>query len=134
LRLARSTDLEPVRHGQAKRLPRHGAGAKFLKGPIPLSWLSVAANQAGKALHVGLACWFLAGIKRSRTIALSAPALASFGTDRYAGYRGLKALERAGLVSVVRHPGRLPVVTILDGPAGPDTSEVGTVCEVDAHG
>jgi hypothetical protein len=26
----------------------------FLKGPIPLTWLSAAARLPGKALHVGL--------------------------------------------------------------------------------
>ncbi len=34
----------------------------------------------------------------------------------HAGYRGLAALEAARLVSVVRHRGRNPIVTILDGP------------------
>jgi len=68
----------------------------------------------GRALHIALAVWFLAGIKRVPTIALSTSALSSFGVDRYAAYRGLKALEGAGLVSVIRHVGRLPVVTLLD--------------------
>ena len=36
------------------------------------------------------------------------------GINRITGYRSLKALEEAGLVTVVRGQGRLPVVTILD--------------------
>jgi hypothetical protein len=130
LRLPPSVNSAPV--SAITRPPRHRSGEKFLKGPIPLSWLSAAATQAGKALHVGLALWFLAGVKRNRTIALSAPVLSSFGVGRYAGYRGLKALERVGLVSVVRHPGRLPIVTILDGPA--DNSRAADAqCEVGRH-
>jgi len=51
-----STDREP--------LPRHKLGEKFLKGPIPWDWISRAAKQPGKAVHVALVLWFLAGIKK----------------------------------------------------------------------
>jgi hypothetical protein len=39
-----------------------------------------------------------------------------FGIDRKAKYRGLSALEKAGLVRVHRQPHRNPVVTIVDWP------------------
>jgi hypothetical protein len=84
----------------------------FLKGPIPLDWLVVAARQSGRALHVGMVLWFLKGVKRSRTVELTRSKLAWFGISRHAGYRGLAKLEEAGLVSVKRHRGRSPVVTI----------------------
>ena len=115
LRLSSSSTSTAVR--PAARLPHHQRGSKFLKGPIPLVWLTAAATQPGRALHVALAIWFLAGIKRAPTIALPTSLLSAFGVDRYAGYRGLNALERVRLVSVIRHPGRLPIVTILDTPA-----------------
>jgi hypothetical protein len=118
LRLQLPTKNTPVR--PAIRPPRHRQGANFLKGPIPLSWLTVAAKQSGKALHVSMALWFLAGITRNRTVPLSAKVTSQFGVNRYAAYRGLKALEHAGLVSAVRHPGRLPIVTILDVPGDSD--------------
>ena len=86
---------------------------RFLKGPIPLDWLTQAARQSGKALHVGIALWFLSGLKRSREIALSQSILSLFGVTRHSGYRGLAELEKAGLVSVVRHRGRNSIVTIL---------------------
>ncbi len=99
--------------------PKRGSKAsgtrtkRFLKGPIPLNWLGKAANQSGKALHVGIALWFLSGLKRSREIALSQSTLSLLGVTRHSGYRGLAELEKAGLVSVVRHPGRKSIVTIL---------------------
>jgi len=65
-------------------------------------------------LHVAVELWFQAGIRKRREIRLGLAQLSSFGVDRFAASRGLKALEHAGLVSVVRHPGRQPVVTILD--------------------
>jgi hypothetical protein len=106
--------------GQAKgtnRLPRHKPGGRFLKGPIPWDWLSVAARLPGKALHVATALWFAAGIKNTRVVALSGKVLRDMGVQRNAGYRGLDALEGAGLVSVDRHSGRCPLVTMHDAPA-----------------
>ncbi len=97
------------------RAPRHRRGEMFLRGPIPLHWITIASHLGGKALHVGLAIWFFAGMKRSRIISLNLSQPEKFGFDRFSGSRALAALEKAGLVLVERHPGRKPVVTILDG-------------------
>lgn len=97
-----------------KRLPRHKSGEKFLKGPIPWDWVSMASKLPGKALHVANALWFIAGIKNCRTIALSGKVLRGMGVKRNAAYRGLTALEASGLVSVIKYSGRCPVVTIND--------------------
>jgi len=97
-----------------KRLPRHKRREKFLKGPIPWAWLSPAASLPGKALQVAVALWFQAGIKGEPTVNLSCKVLRDMGVKRNAGYRGLAELEGAGLVSAVRHQGRLPIVTILE--------------------
>jgi len=86
---------------------------KFLRGPIPLNWLSKAAALGGKALHEGLALWLLSGLRRSKTVQLSGWALIVFGVRRHAGYRALKRLQDVGLVSVDQRAGRRPVVTIL---------------------
>ncbi len=105
----------PRSHRRRTRLPRHGPGEKFLKGPIPWKWLARAAQQPGRALHVGLALWFWAGIKRSGQVALSISRLSMLGVNRFAAYRGLAALEQVGLVAVQRQKGRNPIVTILEG-------------------
>jgi len=99
-------------YDEMKRPPRHGRGEKFLKGPVPWDWLCMAANLPGKALHVGNVLWFIAGIKNARTIALSCKIMGDMGIKRNAGYRGLTALEEVGLISVTRHRGRCPVITI----------------------
>lgn len=95
-------------------LPRHKAGERFLKGPIPWKWLSVAARLPGKALHVGIGLWFLAAVNHSAQVKLSMSLLGDMGVSRHSAYRGLLALERAGLVEAQRHPGRNSVVTIRD--------------------
>jgi hypothetical protein len=99
------------------RLPRHRLGKRFLKGPIPWNWLTMAAQQSGRALHVGIYLWHLAFMEDNRTVRLSTAHMLDLGVDRHAKARGLQALERAALVSVIRHTGRLPIVTILDVPA-----------------
>ncbi len=96
------------------RIPRHRRGEMFLRGPIPLDWLAIASKLGGKSLHVGIALWFFAGIKRRRSVPLNLSQSERFGFDRFSGSRALTALEQAGLVRLERYPGRKPVVTILE--------------------
>lgn len=102
-----------------KKLPRHKAGGKFLKGPIPRKWLEAAAKLPGKALHVAIELWFWAGIIGPNGIRLKAANLLSLGVKRHAGYRAISKLESAGLISVTRIAGRKLVIDLNDsGSAG----------------
>mgnify|MGYP000305885626 CR=1 FL=1 len=97
--------------------PRHEKGELFLCGPIPWDWVCIASKTGGKgcAVQVALAIWFLSGLNyKSATVKVTRKTLESLGIERNAGYRGLRSLENAGLVSVDRRPGSSPVVTILD--------------------
>ena len=87
---------------------------RFLKGPTPWNWLSAAARLPGRALHVALSIRFWTGIKKTDRIAVPISGLSELGLSRHAGYRALQVLEGAGLVSVVRHRGRKPWVTIIE--------------------
>ena len=92
--------------------PNRIAG-EFLKGPIPLAWLSRASRLRGKAaLAVGLALWFEAGRRRGREVVLTTAICERFGVNRKAKYRALFALEKANLIVVKRVSRRNPVVTI----------------------
>ena len=51
--------------------PRHRQGEAFLKGPIPMAWLALAARLPGRALHMGLVLWYWAGITKRRVVAPS---------------------------------------------------------------
>ena len=108
---------EPREIRNSRRPPRHRKGEHFLKGPVPCNWLEQAAALPGKALHIGLALWFLAGMAKSQTVKLSRSLAARFGALPDASRRALSTLEKAGLVSVIRHPGCSPVVTLLEAPA-----------------
>jgi hypothetical protein len=88
---------------QGKRdsqLPRHGTGEAFLKGPIPLSWLEHAGGLPGKALHVGLALWFRAGMLGEDWIKVSNALVSRLGVERNAKRRALQQLAQAGLVEL----------------------------------
>ena len=87
----------------------------FIKGPIPLLWISKAAEFKGSELHVALALWYLAGLTKSKTVKLTRKAREThFHVKRDAVYRALENLEQAGLVRVERQRGRLPIVAIID--------------------
>lgn len=104
--------------GRRQRLPRHRRGELFLKGPIPLTWIQSAASLPGRALAVGLEIWFWAGLKKSGDVRIALSRLrVAPGMPRSTAARALKELERAGLVSVRRGPGRKPRVR-LEVPSG----------------
>jgi hypothetical protein len=83
----------------------------FLKGPVLLAWLDAAAALRGGALAVGIELWFQAGLcGRQDNLPVN---LSRLSIERTSAGRGLRALEGAGLVTVIREPGRRPTVTIL---------------------
>ena len=115
LSLPNSKDIDEIK---SKRPPHHKQGEKFLKGPIPWNWLKKASQQSGKALHVAIAIWFLAGIERNRTVNLPNRVVTALGVSRFAKGRALKELERAGLVTVERTEGCNPRIKILEANKG----------------
>jgi hypothetical protein len=117
----RMPDQQIVKHSEAKpeRMPSLSRSRRvkgeFLKGPIPLSWLSSAAKLPGKApLAVALAIMFESGRRKSNEIVLTTAICKRFDVNRKAKYRGLEKLEEANLIDVHRQPRKNPVVTIID--------------------
>ena len=87
--------------------------APFLKGPIPMAWLNVAARLPGKTLNVGIAIWWLAGMSKTTAFKLTRKSLDQLGVSRDAASDGLKRLEDNGLILVKRSPGQRPIVEIV---------------------
>jgi hypothetical protein len=91
-----------------------GGRRHFLKGPIPWWWLERAIGLPGRALPVALVVWLWSGMRRTATIRLSmCHIFPSLAISRFAVYRALEELQRAGLVRVRRRQGHAPLVTIL---------------------
>jgi hypothetical protein len=101
--------------------PRYKSGDRFIKGPIPWSWISEAANLSGGALKVSLAIWQLAGMKKSRKVKLSNTILKELGVSRNTKYRALADMENAGLISVSHKSGNSPEIEIKPCPAKPES-------------
>jgi DNA-binding transcriptional ArsR family regulator len=73
----------------------------------------------GKALHVAIEIWHCVELAESNMLSISMSRMAKIGISRFAASRGLTALEKAGLVSVIRHVGQKPIVTVLVSLAEP---------------
>ena len=85
----------------------------FVLGPLPLHWFLPAMALPGKALHVAVALWHMYGITKCPEITVSNVLTKRFSVRRDAKHRALRALERAGLVSVSSGKGRSSRVTLL---------------------
>ena len=83
-------------------------GGRFLKGPIPWSWIAAAAALPGQALLVGLCVWRLVGATKRDTFSFGNSDLKPLGIDRATKSRALRALEQAGLIELTHQPGRFP--------------------------
>lgn len=122
-----ATTLDPDRGIPVKRLQLDAntrklvespKAALFLRGPIPLAWLSSAASLPGKTLNVGIALWWLHGMAKCKPFKLTQKALQTLNVERDAAGAALVRLEQAGLIRVVRKPGQRPTVSMVVGDAG----------------
>ena len=69
----------------------------------------------GKALAVAMAILYMRGITKSeKDIVVGDKLGESFGIGRKARTRCLASLEKEGLITVDRHPGRCPRATVLE--------------------
>ncbi len=93
----------------ADRPPTDG----FIKGPLPLSWMTQAAQMPGKTLQVALALWYLSGLQKTESVILASKTAERFGISRDAKYEAIDRLVKAGLVTVQQAPGRAPMVTLI---------------------
>jgi hypothetical protein len=114
------SDLERIRYHSEitlplveNKLPRHRKREWFLKGPIPWAWIEKAGLLPGAALLVGLTIWRLAGWQRKPVVTYSLSN--SQPLSLQAARRGLRALEKAGLISIELAPGKASRITILKG-------------------
>ena len=107
----RESIVGELEHVQEHRMPRT-LRVPFVR-PCPVPWLRAAAALPGKALVCALACWYAAGKAKSRSAKVTGKTLDEFGIRRQTFLFGLKALEQANLITVDRHRGRCPIVTIL---------------------
>src|SRR5271166_241433 len=100
---------EPPKNPKKRRV-----AGNFVKGPIPTEWLQKASALPGKAFQMGVVIWYLFGLRKDSTVTLANGLLEQFHISRKAKYRGLRALEAAGLIAVECRNYRNPRVTIIN--------------------
>ena len=93
--------------------PKVNPTVKFIRAPLPYTWITSAAKLAGKSLHAAMAIRYLDGFDQSGTVKLTHRILKDFGISVKASYDVLTRMEKAGLISVKRHKGRSPIITII---------------------
>jgi len=97
----------PLRPGYSRKGTRY-----FVQGPVPLDWLERASTCGRKGLNVGLAIWWLAGVKKKSTVTLTREALEHFRVTPTAAVRILRKMEAIQLCQVETKRGRGPRVTL----------------------
>ena len=102
---------------EASRTHARHSQMPFLKGPIPLRPIAIAARLPGKALAVYLILRHRRDLTGEPTTTLPARLLRDFGVDRHSKARALRALEGAGLVMVERTDGCTARVSVLNEPS-----------------
>jgi hypothetical protein len=86
---------------------------QYIKGPLPLSWISKSARLNGRVLHVSLALWHIHNLTKSDSIKMQKGIKKIFGISDDVYKRGLEILESAGLILVEKKLGQTPIVTLL---------------------
>ena len=104
---------------QLVELPRHGKGERFIRGPIPLAWMKLAAKCGNRSEAVALLLWYSAGFQRSNPVKLSKTILAELGVHPKTAKRALIRMAEFGLVRNEFQRGRSPLVTITTPPTKP---------------
>jgi DNA-binding MarR family transcriptional regulator len=104
----KETEVETalVRRSKIKR------GERFLKGPIPLKDIAAASRLPGQALAILLAIHHQTALTGRPSVSLPVSLLAHLSISRSSKSRGLKALERSGLITVVRSKGRAAKINL----------------------
>lgn len=118
--------LQVSAQGAAELVVRRQRGTQaFLKGPVCLEWLREASGLGVGAISVGLALWAKVGLEKndffkmkvgtSRPIEVRSDVKKLMRLDAPQVSRGLKALEKAGLIQVLKGGrGRCPTVVIVN--------------------
>jgi hypothetical protein len=85
----------------------------FLKGPIPLVWISKVSILPGKAFQTALAILWLSDMAGGGPIKLSRQAMQRFSLSADAARDAVKRLEAARVITVERKAGQRHSITLV---------------------
>ncbi|GEP40914.1 hypothetical protein [Brevifollis gellanilyticus] len=92
-----------------------GRPAPFVCAPV--RWFALANSCAEPtAAKVAPLVWFLSSVTKQKSFSVSNIQAEKFSIDRKQKAAGLKALQRAGLISIDTSPGKSAFVSVLWSP------------------
>jgi DNA-binding transcriptional ArsR family regulator len=86
---------------------------RFIAGPIDVEWLAKARRLGVSALWMGLALWYLRGLRKTDGFVVSNRMMKSLNLEPDAKRRALRKLEAAGLIAISQRQKRSPLVTLI---------------------
>lgn len=104
---------EKLRYTQGLGFSKAKQVSLFIKGPIPMDWISAAAKLPGKAIHVALALCWMDGMNPQKRFKITRRALELFKVSDDAYRDALLRMEAAKLIRVSRSPGQRALVEIV---------------------
>ena len=109
MRPTTSSQITEIAHRWSAHQGQHVAGVRsstrtpgFIKGPLPLNWMRQAAALPGKALHVGLCVWYLAGLTQSKRVRLTSKTTEAMGVSRDTLRRKIATIRNYSADDLVR--------------------------------
>ena len=97
--------------GCLKNTPQKAPNGRFIKGPIPLSWIQKACIVGAEKLALYL--MYMKGLTKRSKIPLKSAEMERFGLSPKTRRVQLAKLEEAGLVKAEKAAGKKPVVRLL---------------------
>jgi hypothetical protein len=119
------TESIPVVKPKAKSAEERMLILKYIKGPLPISWLVRASEQPGKyTLLTALAIFYARGFEfgKEKHLVMERYYFDQLGVKKDSTRRALARLDKAGLIALSRK-GRKFVVTILPVPTLDDNGD-----------
>ena len=108
--------LKRKRSGTGGSPTKPGLSVPFVRGPIPVPWIKACRETHPEALALALAIKAREGRYPAGRVPVGDFVARSIGLSEVTRRRALAALEAAGLVDVVREPGRAPSAKLLPWP------------------
>ena len=112
-----SSDVRKVSKGKVVKGrvgKRRKIGPEEFVMKIPLPWISKAAHLSRKSLHVAIAVWYLYGLNvKKKGFKIERRTRDCFNVTAETCNKTLRKMEQAGLVTVERLPGQLPLVSVV---------------------
>ena len=88
----------------------------FLHRSVSIEWFQRLIRMGACPIRVGLILRFKMVLEGKETITLTTSGLSTFGISRQQKWKGLRALEKEGLVKIESRPGKNPMVTLVESP------------------